>query len=53
MRDLLKVPNNYRMVSLVAIGIPDETPKPKPRKDIAKTVFLNQCGRNLELKSLD
>ena len=53
MRDLLKVPNNYRLVSLVAIGIPDETPKPKPRKDIAETVFLNQYGRNLELKSLD
>jgi nitroreductase len=49
MRDLLKVPNNYRIVSLVAIGFPDETPKPKPRKDIAETVFLNQYGRNSEL----
>jgi nitroreductase len=48
MRDLLKVPSNYRMVSLVAIGVPDEKPKPKPRKDVAETVFLNQYGRSLE-----
>ena len=48
MRNLLKVPSNYRMVSLVAIGVPDEKSEPKPRKDVAETVFLNQYGRSLE-----
>jgi nitroreductase len=44
-RRLLKVPRNYRIVSLVAIGFSADTSKPRPRKDIDKIAFLNEYGR--------
>jgi len=41
-RGLLKTPENLRIVSLVAIGFPAETPKPRPRKDLEEILFLNE-----------
>ena len=43
-RDLLKVPKNYRIVSLVAIGFPAERPEPPPRKGLDEIAFLNEYG---------
>lgn len=42
-RELLNVPNNYTLVSLIACGYPDEEPNPhkKPCKDV---VFRNRYG---------
>jgi len=42
---LLKVPENLRMVSLVAVGFPAETPKPRPRKDVEEISFSNEYGK--------
>jgi nitroreductase len=44
-RDLLKVPENYRIISLIAIGFPAETPEPPPRKGLDEIAFLNEYGR--------
>lgn len=44
-RDLLKVPENCKIVSLVAIGFPAEMPAPRPRKVISEIAFLNEYGR--------
>jgi nitroreductase len=41
-RGLLKTPENLRIVSLVAIGFPAETPEPRPRKDLREILFLNE-----------
>ena len=48
-RNLLNVPENLRIVSLVAVGFPAETPKPRPRKDIEAIAFLNQYGKKWNL----
>jgi nitroreductase len=41
-RSLLKAPENFRVVFLVTIGFPAETPKPRPRKDLGEILFLNE-----------
>jgi nitroreductase len=41
-RNLLKAPENLRIVALVAIGFPAETPKPRQRKDLGEILFLNE-----------
>jgi nitroreductase len=41
-RDLLKVPKNCRIVSLVTIGFPAEMPEPRSRKGISEIAFLNE-----------
>jgi nitroreductase len=44
-QSLLKVPEKFRIVSLVAIRFPAETPKPRPRKDLRNIAFLNEYGK--------
>jgi len=44
-RNLLKVPVNYRIVSLVAIGFPAEMPKPRLKKEIDEIAFSNKYGK--------
>jgi nitroreductase len=41
-RSLLKAPENLRIVSIVTIGFPAETPKPPRRKDLGEILFLNE-----------
>ncbi|MFA4880994.1 MAG: nitroreductase family protein [Candidatus Doudnabacteria bacterium] len=35
---ILKVPEKYKIVALLPIGVPDETPMAKPRKNITEVV---------------
>jgi hypothetical protein len=49
-RSLLKAPENLRTVSLVAIGFPEETPKPRSRKDLEDVSFLNEYGNRSIIK---
>lgn len=44
-RDVLRIPKDYRIVSLVAIGFPAEAPKPRPRKEIRAISFLDIYGK--------
>jgi len=44
-RNLLNVPNDYRIVSLISLGFPQEKPKPRPRKEIDEISFLNEYGK--------
>jgi len=37
-KEILKVPKEYKIVALLPIGVPDETPPSKPRKNIAEIV---------------
>jgi len=38
-KELLKVPEKYRVVSLVALGLPAKTPKQPPKKEIREVAF--------------
>jgi nitroreductase len=49
-RNLLNCPMNLKIVSLVAVGFPAETPKPRPRKDLEAISFLNQYGQKWNLE---
>jgi len=42
--DVLKVPSGYVVVALTPLGYPDESPAPRPRKEMAEIVFHNQFG---------
>jgi len=43
-REILGLPSNYFVVSLLALGYPDELPAPKPRKPLNEIVFHNKFG---------
>jgi len=43
-KEILGLPENFFVVSLVAVGYPDETPQPKPRKPLEEIVFHNKYG---------
>ena len=44
MKDILKIPKDKALVSLVALGWPAEEPKPKPRKSLDEITYLNTYG---------
>ncbi|MBI4835273.1 MAG: nitroreductase family protein [Planctomycetes bacterium] len=41
-RKILNVPSNLRVVALTPLGFPDETPAPKPRKELKDIVIENR-----------
>ena len=41
-RKLLNVPENLRIVALTPLGVPNETPKPQPRKALKDIVINNK-----------
>lgn len=43
-KELLKIPDKYRIVALITIGKPAETPSPRPRKSLKEIVSLNAYG---------
>jgi nitroreductase len=42
--DVLKLPSNVFVHSLLPVGYPDEDPKPRPRKDPSQVVFWEKYG---------
>lgn len=46
-KKLLGVPEEYKLVSVVALGYPNEDPKPRPRKSLEEVVFLERFGQKL------
>lgn len=48
-RKILKIPGNLAVVALLAVGIPDESPPPRPRKPFKEIFFKESYGIPLEL----
>lgn len=49
-KEVLGVPEQYRIVALTPVGVPDEAPPPRPRKPIEEIVFENKWGNRLSLR---
>jgi nitroreductase len=45
---ILNLPSNYIPVAMIAIGYPDESPSPRPRKELKDIAYLNTYGKPLE-----
>jgi nitroreductase len=43
-RNLLDIPDNYKVVALITLGEPDETPGPKERKTLESIVSWEKYG---------
>ena len=48
-REVVKAPRELKVVALMAIGVPDEHPLPRPRKPLERIAFSEEFGRPLEL----
>ncbi|MEM3536303.1 MAG: nitroreductase family protein [Candidatus Bathyarchaeia archaeon] len=48
-KKILKIPENLAVVALLPIGVPDESPQPRPRKAFKEVFFKNSYGVPLEL----
>lgn len=44
-KDVLEVPQEQRLLSVIALGYPDEAPLPRSRKSLAEIVFNNKYGK--------
>ncbi len=42
LKHLLKIPANVKVIALLPIGIPDETPDPRPRKEFSEIFFKEE-----------
>ena len=47
-KELLNIPEEYKIVSVVALGYPDEDPKPRPRKELEEVTFYERFGQKKE-----
>ena len=47
-KKILKIPENPAVVALLPVGVPDESPPPKPRKAFKETFFEEHYGIPLE-----
>ena len=43
-KDLLKIPDNFTVIAVVPLGVPDETPAPKERKSLDTIVSWEKYG---------
>jgi len=48
-KQLLEVPERIAVVALLPIGVPDEKPQPKPKKDFGEIFFDEKYGKPLTL----
>ncbi|TET24576.1 MAG: nitroreductase [Candidatus Bathyarchaeum sp.] len=44
----LKIPEHIQIIVLVAIGVPDEKPSPRPRRNLQETCFAELYGNPLK-----
>jgi nitroreductase len=47
LKSLLKIPDGLRVVVLLPIGVPDETPSQRPRKGLDEVFFGEEYGKPL------
>ena len=43
-KSLLGVPDNFKVIAVVPLGVPDETPAPKERKSLDTIVSWEKYG---------
>ena len=43
--EIIGAPEDVKVVELIPLGYPDETPIPRPRKDFSEWVFYNKYGQ--------
>ncbi len=43
-QEIVGLPNNYVPIAMLALGIPDESPTAKKRKELREIVYLNKYG---------
>lgn len=43
-QEVVGLPNNYVPIAMLALGIPDESPTAKKRKELKEIVYLNKYG---------
>lgn len=48
-KEIIGAPDYYKVVALLPIGVPDESPPPRPRKTIEEIVSLNKFGNKYKL----
>jgi len=48
-KEVIKAPEGLEVVALMAIGVPDESPPPRPRRPLEELAFSEEFGRKLEL----
>lgn len=46
-KQLLKIPQEMNVITMLPIGIPDETPEPRSRKEIPEIFFEEECNSPL------
>ena len=46
-RDFLGIPDNLRIVAITPLGVPAESPAPRPRRDLVDCVFFGRWGRTV------
>ena len=52
-RKTMKIPDHMDIIVLLAIGVPDEAPQPRPRKPLEEICFAETYGRKLRLGQAD
>ena len=48
-RRIIRAPEELSVVAMMAIGVPDESPPPRPRRPLSQVAFSEEWGRPLEL----
>lgn len=48
-KEIAKVPENMTVIALLPIGVPDETPLPKPRRAFKEVFFKESYGKPMEM----
>jgi len=48
-KQVLEIPEGINVVALTPVGVPDETPKQRPRKEMKDIFFLDKYGKELQL----
>lgn len=43
-KEILEIPEEYRVVALTPVGVPDESPPPRPRRSLEEIVFQDKWG---------
>jgi nitroreductase len=52
-KDIVGVPEGLKVVAMMPIGVPDQSPDPKPRKEIGELFSLDRFGGALAIDGLD
>jgi len=48
-KKILKIPENLAVIAILPVGVPDESPPPRPRKAFKEIFFKELYGTPLEL----